>query len=75
MAQESIEELLSRLPHDEPAGGPAELGAAEPELFESAEKGFQWIIAPEQFVDFWIAAIFLLVGTWQIITILFLIVG
>ncbi len=39
-------------------------------LFE--EKEVEWLITPEQFVDLWISVVFLLVGTWQIITILFL---
>jgi len=36
------------------------------------DKEIEMFISPEQFVDFWISAIFLLVGTWQIISILFL---
>lgn len=47
-----------------------ETPAPESTLFREPE--MEWFISPEQFVDFWIAAIFLLVGTWQIITILFL---
>ena len=46
-----------------------------PGLFETREEGFEWIITPEQFVDFWLAVIFILVGTWQIITMFFLVVG
>jgi hypothetical protein len=53
----------------------------EPDEFDSSAAGselirdpvMEWFITPEQFVDFWIAVIFLLVGTWQIISILFLI--
>ncbi|MCE5273127.1 hypothetical protein LLH00_17760 [bacterium] len=42
------------------------------ELLDSSSKELEWLIPPEQFVDFWVAGIFLLVGTWQIITIMFL---
>ncbi len=42
------------------------------ELIDSSGREMEWLIAPEQFVDFWVAGIFLLVGTWQIITIMFL---
>ena len=41
------------------------------EIYEE-ERDVEWLITREQFVDLWISAIFLLVGTWQIITILFL---
>jgi len=44
----------------------------ETALFGEKEEEMEWFITPEQFVDFWISAIFLLVGTWEIITILFL---
>jgi len=75
LAQQSIEQLLSQLPQEEPTDQPDEFGAAAPETAARAEGGFEWIITPEQFVDFWIASIFLLVGTWQVITIFFLVVG
>lgn len=74
MAQEQIEQYLTGISEGEPEedlfGKPS-----IPEFFETREEGFEWIITPEQFVDFWIAAIFLLVGTWQIITMFFLVIG
>lgn len=74
MAQEQIEQYIEGLPSDEPVQDLF----AEPSLpgfFEAKEEGFEWIITPEQFVDFWLAVIFILVGTWQIITMFFLVVG
>lgn len=50
----------------------AEVGASFDQLLDSTDKELEWLIPPEQFVDFWIAGIFLLVGAWQVITILFL---
>lgn len=44
------------------------------ELLQGEEREFEWLISPEHFVDFWIASIFLLVGTWQLITMFFLLV-
>ena len=44
----------------------------ETALLGEKEEEMEWFITPEQLVDFWITAIFLLVGTWEIITILFL---
>ncbi len=70
-----MEQYLAGLSQDEPE---QEDFPSEPpfqELLEAREEGLEWIITPEQFVDFWIAAIFLLVGTWQIITMLFLVIG
>ena len=73
MGQQRIDEILAGLsPGDE---GVEEGEPAVPELFEPEGEGFEWLITPEQFVDFWIAAIFLLVGTWQIITMFFLVIG
>lgn len=74
MAQEQIEQYLAGLP----GGEPDQDILAEPSLpglFEAKEEGFEWIITPEQLVDFWIAVIFILVGTWQIITMFFLVTG
>ncbi len=74
MAQEQIDQYLTGLSKDEPE--PDFISEPPlPELFETREEIFEWIITPEQFVDFWIVAIFLLVGTWQIITMFFLVVG
>gem|GEM_PF-5191084 len=74
MAQEQREQYLTGLSQGEPEPDfISELSI--PELLETREEGFEWIITPEQFVDFWIVAIFLLVGTWQIITMFFLVVG
>ena len=74
MAQEQIEQYIEGLPSEEPVqnlfGEPS-----LPGFFAAKEEGFEWIITPEQFVDFWIAVIFILVGTWQIITMFFLVVG
>ena len=74
MAQEQTEQYVESLSMDEPE---QDLLAEDaiPGLFETREEGFEWLITPEQFVDFWIAVVFLLVGTWQIITIFFLVVG
>jgi hypothetical protein len=74
LAQEQIEQYLDGLPKDEP-GQDIFAEPSLPGLFETREAGFEWIITPEQFVDFWIAVIFILVGTWQIITMFFLVVG
>ncbi len=69
-----MEQYLAGLSQGEPEQDfPSE--PSFPELLEAREEGLEWIITPEQFVDFWIAAIFLLVGTWQIITMLFLVIG
>lgn len=73
MEQQSIDEILAGLSQGDE--GAEEGEAAVPELFEPEADGFEWLITPEQFVDFWIAAIFLLVGTWQIITMFFLVIG
>jgi len=75
LAQESIEQLLSQLPQDESQDSGIQFDSAVPESLMKPEAGFEWIISPEQFVDFWISVIFLLVGTWQIITMFFLVVG
>jgi len=74
LAQEQTEQYIESLSMDEPE---QDLLAepAIPGLFETREEGFEWLITPEQFVDFWIAVVFLLVGTWQIITMFFLVVG
>jgi len=74
LAQESIEQLITEFPNGEPEQDVVS-EPSKPDFFETREEGFEWIITPEQFVDFWIAAIFLLVGTWQIITIFFLVIG
>ena len=74
MAQEQTEQYVESLSMDEPEQDLLAEGAI-PGLFETREEGFEWLITPEQFVDFWIAVVFLLVGTWQIITMFFLVVG
>ena len=74
MAQEQIEQYREELSMGEP-GQEIFAEPALPGLFGTKEEGFEWIITPEQFVDFWIAVIFILVGTWQIITMFFLVVG
>ena len=73
MAQENIEQLISSMSPDE-REPVHESDSAIPELFGREDEVFEWIISPEQFVDFWIVSIFLLVGTWQIITMFFLLV-
>ena len=75
MAEQSIEQLIEQYATDEQEGGES---AADPSLdnyFDHREDVFEWIIPPDQFVDFWVAAVFLLVGTWQVITMFFLLIG
>ena len=43
------------------------------ELAPVKDERVEWLISPTHFVDFWVSALFLLVGTWQVITMLFLI--
>ena len=74
MAQEQTDQYIESLSMDEPEQDLL-TESAIPGFFETREEGFEWLITPEQFVDFWIAVVFLLVGTWQIITMFFLVVG
>lgn len=75
MAEQSIDQLIDRYaPEDVDTEMPGEDESLE-QYFESRDQAFEWVIPPDQFVDFWVAAVFLLVGTWQVITIFFLLVS
>jgi len=67
MVDEALEQYISDISERED-----ESGTALDEFMRTEEKEFEWLISPDQFADFWIASIYLLVGTWQIITIIFL---
>lgn len=75
MAEQAIDQLIEQYSTEDleslDPGEESSLG----DYFETREDIFEWIIPPEQFVDFWVAAVFLLVGTWQIITMFFLLLG
>ncbi|RLB04669.1 MAG: hypothetical protein DRG59_09970 [Deltaproteobacteria bacterium] len=72
MAEESLRQLTEDLSRRN-----QELESIKPlsEFFDTETGEFGWLITPDQFVDFWVAAVFLLVGTWQIITMFFLVIG
>ncbi len=72
MAAEPLQQLMPDLTEKEEGYQGEESPLSE--FLQTEEKEFEWLISPEQFVDFWIASIFFLVGTWQIITIFFLLV-
>ncbi len=75
MAEQAIDQLIEQYATE---GSESEALGEESSLegyLEAREDVFEWVIPPSQFVDFWVAAVFLLVGTWQIITMFFLLVG
>ncbi len=75
MAEQAIDQLIEQYStEDSESLDPGEESSLG-DYFETQEDKFEWIIPPEQFVDFWVAAVFLLVGTWQIITMFFLLLG
>ena len=75
MAEQAIDQIIEQYATE---GSESEESGQEHTLedyFETREDVFEWVIPPDQFVDFWVAAVFLLVGTWQIITMFFLLIG
>lgn len=75
MAEQSIEQLIEQYAPDEHESEPAGEDSSLEDYFDPREDMFEWVIPPEQFVDFWVAAVFLLVGTWQVITMFFLLMS
>ena len=75
MAEQSIDQLIEQYAPDESGGRESSNESTLDSYFDHREEVFEWIVPPDQFVDFWVAAVFLLVGTWQIITMFFLLVG
>ncbi|MBW7996771.1 MAG: hypothetical protein FVQ81_09445 [Candidatus Glassbacteria bacterium] len=75
MAEQSIDQLIEQYTPDDYESDDSGEDTSLESYLESKEDVFEWVIPPEQFVDFWVAAVFLLVGTWQIITMFFLLIG
>lgn len=75
MAEQAIEQLIEQYAPDEAEGGGSAEDSSLESYFDHREDVFEWVIPPDQFVDFWVAAVFLLVGTWQVITMFFLLIG
>ena len=75
MAEQAMDQLIEQYATDgSESDAPGEESVLE-DYLETHDEIFEWVIPPDQFVDFWVAAVFLLVGTWQIITMFFLLVG
>ena len=75
MVEQSIDQLIEQYAPDEAESGDAPGDSSLEGYFNHREELFEWVIPPDQFVDFWVAAVFLLVGTWQVITMFFLLIG
>ena len=80
MSSNSAMDMMQQMQADESVGDSygsyydveGDEGSIE-ELAPVKNEKVEWLISPTHFVDFWVSALFLLVGTWQIITMLFLI--
>ena len=75
MAEQSIDQIIEQYAPDESVSGGSSDDSSLEGYFDNREELFEWVIPPDQFVDFWVAAVFLLVGTWQVITMFFLLIG
>ena len=75
VAEQTIDQIIEQYAPDDRASGDSSDESSLEGYFDNREELFEWVIPPDQFVDFWVAAVFLLVGTWQVITMFFLLVG
>lgn len=75
VAEQSIDQIIEQYAPDDSVTGDSSGESSLEGYFNNREELFEWVIPPDQFVDFWVAAVFLLVGTWQVITMFFLLIG
>ena len=73
--EQSIDQIIEQYAPDDSGHSDSSDESSLDGYFENREELFEWVIPPDQFVDFWVAAVFLLVGTWQVITMFFLLIG